>query len=73
MSLGFDALQHACLEKCPRNLPQASKGFLARCSLSWLLTNGALQGMGLDFLSKAGGTADPLLITIVAYIIFDVR
>jgi hypothetical protein len=41
--------------------------------LSWLLTNGALQGMGLDFLSKAGGTADPLLITIVAYIIFDVR
>ena len=29
--------------------------------------------MGLDFLSKGGGTADPLLITIVAYIIFDVR
>ena len=31
------------------------------------------QGMGLEFLSKAGGVADPLLITIVASIIFDVR
>lgn len=29
--------------------------------------------MGLDFLSRAGGVADPLLITIVANIIFDVR
>ena len=32
-----------------------------------------MQGMGLDFLSKAGGVADPVLITIVANIIFDVR
>lgn len=33
----------------------------------------ALQGMGLDFKGKDEGTADPMLVTIVAYIIFDTR
>jgi hypothetical protein len=31
------------------------------------------QGMGLDFKAKDGGPADPMLVSIVAYIIFDVR
>ncbi len=33
----------------------------------------AMSGMGLDFASMEGGIANPLIVTIVANIIFDTR